>query len=264
MAAVPRYRQIVDDLRRRIEFHEFTPDTPLPTEGQLQHGYGASRNTIREAVRILVQQRILETRQGQGTFVTPKLVPFVTRLSSAPETGESTASAEGTALSPLVSEQQRLSWTNPLAVGVLRCSAEIAARLGIEEGERVISRYQERSIDRTLWSRQTTYYPYAWVTRGAEALLMPDGIEEGAVKYLADTIGLKQVGYRDQISARLADDREQKLFQLAHNQTVIEIYRTAFAACETPMRVTVTVFPADRNQVIYDVGEVPDRFDGPV
>ncbi len=84
------------------------------------------------------------------------------------------------------------------------------------------------------------------------------------MKYLADSIGLKQVGYRDHISARLADDSEQKLFHLAHNQTVIEIYRTAFAADETPMRVTVTVFPADRNQVIYDVGEVPDRFDDPV
>lgn len=264
MAAVPRYLQIVDDLRRRIESQEFTPETPLPTEGQLQGEYGASRNTVREAVRVLVQQRRLETRQGQGTFVTPKLVPFVTRLSTAPEAGESTASAEGTAHPPLVREQQRLSWTNPLEVGVLRCPARIAARLGIEEGDRVVSRYQERFIDKILWSRQTTYYPYAWVSRGAEALLVPDGFEEGAVEYLANSIGLKQVGYRDHISARLADDREQQLFQLAHNQTVIEIYRTAFAANEIPMRVTVTVFPADRNQVIYDIGEAPDRFDDPV
>jgi GntR family transcriptional regulator len=264
MATVPRYLQIADDLRQRIESGEFAPNAPVPTEGELGDEYDASRNTIREAVRVLVQQRRLETRQGQGTFVPAKIVAFVTRLSTAPEKGEGTALEEGTTHPPSVREQQRLSWTNPLEVGVLRCPARIAARLGIEEGERVVSRYQERSIDKILWSCQTTYYPYAWVTRGAEALLIPDGIEAGAMEYLANAIGLKQVGYRDHISARLANDREQKLFQLAHNQTVIEIYRTSFAADETPLRVTVTVFPSDRNQIMYDIGCVPDHFDDPV
>ena len=36
-----------------------------------------------------------------------------------------------------------------------------------------------------------------------------------------------------------------------------EIFRTAFDQNGKPMRVTVTIFPVDRQQFIIDVGEVP-------
>jgi GntR family transcriptional regulator len=45
---------------------------------------------------------------------------------------------------------------------------------------------------------------------------------------------------------------------------VYEIFRTAFDQNGTPMRVTVTIFPADRNQFIIDVGDVPAREYKPV
>ena len=37
-----------------------------------------------------------------------------------------------------------------------------------------------------------------------------------------------------------------------------EIFRTAFDGNGTPMRLTITVFPADRNQFIVNIGNVPD------
>ena len=87
MAKSPMYLQIADDLRRRIESHEFAADVPLPAEGSLQREYQASGNTVREAVKLLVQQHLLETRPGQGTFVTKEIVPFFTTLSTDPKTG---------------------------------------------------------------------------------------------------------------------------------------------------------------------------------
>ncbi len=79
------------------------------------------------------------------------------------------------------------------------------------------------------------------------------------MRYLADTIGLRQIGYRDWITARGPDDNEQKFFGISHDSTVFEIFRTAFDQNKKPMRVTVTVFPADRNQFIVDVGDdLPD------
>jgi GntR family transcriptional regulator len=264
VAATPRYQQIAEDLRRRIESHEFTPTSPLPTEGQLQEQYEASRNTVREAVRLLVAQGRLETRLGQGTFVTPEITPFVTRLSTDPRTVPGSPSAEGTAFPVLVRDQGRVARMNPLEVSVRYCPASIASRLQIAERDRVISRYQDVFIDDRIWSSQTTYYPLTWVEQGAEELMMPEGIEDGTLEYLARTIGLKQVGYRDQLFARLANDREQRLFRLSHNHTVIEVYRTSFTEDQTPIRVTVTVLPADRNQIVYDLGEVPDRFADPV
>jgi GntR family transcriptional regulator len=38
---------------------------------------------------------------------------------------------------------------------------------------------------------------------------------------------------------------------------VFEIFRTAFDQNGQPMRVTVTIFPVDRQQFIIDVGTVP-------
>ena len=105
---------------------------------------------------------------------------------------------------------------------------------------------------------QTSFYLMDFITKGATRLLMADDIREGAVSYLADTIGVRQVGYRDWITARVPDTSEQSFFGLAHDATVFEIFRTGFDQTGTPLRVTVTVFPADRNQFIVNVGNTPD------
>lgn len=256
MALVPRYQEIADDLRRRIESHEFAVNVPLPTEVDFQREYGASRNTVREAVKLLVQQHMLETRAGQGTFITKEIVPFVTKLSTDPQKGLGTGGEES-ATYPTVARKSRETGAGKPVVQVLVCPPRIAALLGIDETTRVISRRQERFVDGTLWSLQTSFYPRAWALRGAEGLLDPDDIPEGAVEHVAKTIGLKQVGYRDVVSARLPDDNEQEVFNLTHNHTVIEVSRTSYAEDQTPIRVTVTVFPSDRNQLVYEIGTVP-------
>jgi GntR family transcriptional regulator len=123
----------------------------------------------------------------------------------------------------------------------------------------VVSRHQERFIDGTPWSLQTSFYPMEFVTSGkATDLLMAKDMPDGVVHYLGETMGLKQVGYRDWITARTPDANEQGFFRIPHDATVFEVFRTGFDQNGKPMRVTVTVFPADRNQFIVNVGEVPD------
>jgi hypothetical protein len=53
-------------------------------------------------------------------------------------------------------------------------------------------------------------------------------------------------------------------WHLADNHTVIEVCRTSFAEDETPIRVTVTVSPSNRNQIVYAIGSVPDHREEPV
>jgi GntR family transcriptional regulator len=246
MTQAPRYQQVADALRRRIRSTEFAPDKPLPTEAELQEQYAVSRNTIREAVRLLLQQRLLEIRPGKGTFIAREFIPFVNTL--ATDLGSQGWDAEA----------------GTPEVTVLKCPAHIAVRLRITEADRVVSRRQEHYIGGTAWSMQTSYYPLKWVTLGADGLLEPEVIHHGAAKYLETAIGLRLVGYRDLILARLPNDKEKTLFNLTHHDTVIGVYRTSFAEDETPIRVSATVFPADRNQIRYDVGTVPDRGEEPV
>ena len=82
----PIYRSIAEDLRRRIETGELRPGQQLRTEIELRDHYNASRNTIRDAIKLLVTRGLVETRPGQGTFVVETIVPFVTTLTGDPET----------------------------------------------------------------------------------------------------------------------------------------------------------------------------------
>jgi GntR family transcriptional regulator len=261
---LPRYQEIADELRQQIESGALKRDSQLPTEVELQKKFGASRNTVREAVKLLVLQRLLETRGREGTWITKAHVPFVTTLTTDPRTGLGGGGEEGATYPALVLEQGRENaQAGTPEVKILECPPQIAARLRIEPGESVISRFQERYIDDTIWSLQTSYYPMKWVQKGATKLLEPKDITDGTVAYLAQ-FDLKQDGYRDLVSARLPNDKEKALYNLTHNHTVIEVYRTSFTADETPIRVTVTVYPSDRNQLVYDIGTVPERRDEPV
>jgi GntR family transcriptional regulator len=83
----PMYRYIADDLRAKISSGELAPNDKLPTEGELSEQYEASRNTVREAIRRLTDEGLLESRPGQGTFVARSIDPFVTVLTADPKTG---------------------------------------------------------------------------------------------------------------------------------------------------------------------------------
>ena len=85
------------------------------------------------------------------------------------------------------------------------------------------------------------------------------------MQYLADTLGLRQVGYRDWITVRTPNAAEAGFFNLSLDGrvAVYEIFRTAFDQTRTPMRLTITVFPTDRNQFIVEIGAVPDDLSQP-
>lgn len=79
----PMYRQIAEDLRARIESGAITRGAKLPTESELRVSYGAARNTVRDAVKLLASRGLVVTRPGLGTFVVRHVEPFVTTLATA-------------------------------------------------------------------------------------------------------------------------------------------------------------------------------------
>jgi GntR family transcriptional regulator len=74
---IPRYHQLQQILRKRIESGEFKPDDQFPTENQLCQEYGVSRGTVGRAIKILVDEGWLRRVRGRGTFVNrPSLSSF--------------------------------------------------------------------------------------------------------------------------------------------------------------------------------------------
>lgn len=59
----------IESLRLAIEKGHWAIGDRLPVEADLSESLGVSRNTVREAVRVLAHVGMLETRQGDGTYV---------------------------------------------------------------------------------------------------------------------------------------------------------------------------------------------------
>lgn len=61
--------QIFEELRRQILSGELSPGARLPGERELAQQHGTNRNTLREAVRMLEQARLVSVRHGSGVTV---------------------------------------------------------------------------------------------------------------------------------------------------------------------------------------------------
>src|SRR6476469_8715698 len=61
--------EAIERIRDLIVSGEWGPGTRLPREADLAKQLGLSRNSLREAVRALSMTRVLEVRQGDGTYV---------------------------------------------------------------------------------------------------------------------------------------------------------------------------------------------------
>jgi GntR family transcriptional regulator len=248
-----KYQQIADDLRGKIESGALERGARLPTEIALGKQYGASRNTIRDAIKMLITRGLVETRAGQGTIVTKPPNPIVSTLTGNPETGETFVYID-----EIMRTGRKYSQDEP-KVGTEAASAEVAGGLRVPVGTYVITRHYQRFIDDTPWSMQTTFYPMSLLTKGAGRLIEPPDIEEGAVAYISDACGIKQASYQDTIAVRAPDENEISFFQLPPDGrvSVFEIYRVAFDEAGDPIRVTITVYPADRNKFVVTVGDAP-------
>jgi GntR family transcriptional regulator len=250
----PMWKQIAEDLRQKIEGGEIGGDgEPLPTELDLQAMYGASRNTVRDAIKWLAGRNLVYTRSGQGTFVAPKIDPFITTLSSELE--------EGGAYDIAVREQQRNPEVSVPRVEIQQAKGLIADQLRLAPGGQVVSRHQERRIDAVPYSLQTSFYPMQLVTDGATRLIQAVDIKPGALAYLEEALGIKQAGIRDRIAVRVPDGTETNFFSLPDDGrvAVFQIIRTGYDEAGQPFRVTVTTYPADRNQFLMTSGKVPDE-----
>src|SRR5262249_42696057 len=93
--------------------------------------------------------------------------------------------------------------------------------------------------------------------RGATQLLVAEDIQPGTVDYLDKKLGIRQSAYRDWIAARRPNEGEQTFFGIPQDSTVIDVFRTAFDQNKDPIRVTVSVFPADQSPFLHRLRRCP-------
>ncbi len=65
----PPSQQIANVLRAAIRTRKFQPGEKLPSQNDLAERYNVARETVKAALRILRDERLIVTRQGSGAFV---------------------------------------------------------------------------------------------------------------------------------------------------------------------------------------------------
>lgn len=68
------YIKIHNQIKRDIENHVYQVGDRIPAERQLAVKFGVSRMTLRQAIKTLEDEGILERRLGSGTYVASQKV----------------------------------------------------------------------------------------------------------------------------------------------------------------------------------------------
>jgi DNA-binding GntR family transcriptional regulator len=119
----PAYAQLVNILRQSLALGILRPGDQLPSESQLCEHYDVSPMTVRRAINILVDQGIVITEQGRGTFVK--------------QIAMSEASFQLTELQDLFNDAENTT-VRVLEASIVKAGERVARKLGIEVGQRTV------------------------------------------------------------------------------------------------------------------------------
>ena len=78
---IPVYYRLAEDIKQQIISGQLKPGDMIPTEAQLCNQYGISRMTARQGIKLLVEEGLVESFRGKGSFITyPKFNELLIEL----------------------------------------------------------------------------------------------------------------------------------------------------------------------------------------
>ncbi|MET8508589.1 GntR family transcriptional regulator [Streptomyces sp. NPDC004787] len=239
----PAYLRVASDLREKIANGSLPPHTRLPSQARIREEYGVSDTVALEARKVLMAEGLVEGRSGSGTYVRERPVPRrIARSGYRPAGGASPFRQEH------ADEGARGTWESTSEQEP--ASAEVAARLGIEPGERVMrTRYVFRDGGEPMML-STSWEPLA--VTGRSPVMLPEegplggcGVVErmAAIDVVVDNV-VEEVGARPGLA--------EELLTLGGvpGHVVMVIERTYYASGRAVETADVVV-PADRYKVAY-------------
>lgn len=119
------YVQVIERLKQDIESGVFKENEKLPSEFKLAEMLGVSRATLREALRVLEEDRVIIRKHGVGTFVNPRTV-----FSSGIE--------QLTSISTMIRQADLEPGTDILDISTTPLSGKMKERFHAEEGETLV------------------------------------------------------------------------------------------------------------------------------
>ncbi|MFH8567189.1 GntR family transcriptional regulator [Streptomyces sp. NPDC017993] len=242
----PKYLQIADDLADQIRAGTLAPGAPVPSESDLMGRYGVASGTVRKAVAELRTTQLIETHHGRGSFVRSR--PPVQRKSSDRfrrshrKAGKAAylAEAEQSGGKPSVAV---------LFIGPTDAPPEIAERLDVAPGAKVLARRRRYFRDGTPTEEATSYLPWDVVKDIPETFSENPG--GGGIYARLEEHGHDLAEFSETVRARLATKDETSALALSPGSPVIHLVRNAMTKSGRVVEVCDTVMAADQFVLDY-------------
>lgn len=233
---VPRYFQLKEILLKRVKSGEFEPGDQFPTEEELCETYGVSRGTVARAVNLLAEQGWLHRERGRGTFVS--------RLSRSPVTFRLATFAsdmESRGLEPatrLVNRQ------------LISASKEVAARLDIAEGEKVIKIARLRVADGRPMAYETRRLAYDLCPQ-----LMEDDLEHQSIhSLLIDKYHIPLIRACHTVEAQVPSEEEASILDVKPGSACFFIDRLTYTTDDRPGTWYQAIYRGDEYHFVAEFG----------
>ncbi|MGC5324045.1 GntR family transcriptional regulator [Brevibacillus sp. SYSU BS000544] len=195
---------VMDRLKDDIEAGVLLPGERLPSEAELSKRLGVSRATLREALRLLEEEKIVIRRHGVGTFIHPRPV-------------FSGGIGELFSVTGAIERQGQQPGTKLLHTSLAEPSEEDRKRLHLSSSEKLITVERVRTADGE---------PVVYCIDKIPAYLMPDGYHveyESIFEALEEVAGVRiqyavahiePIGFHDKVSSILKCDSKTALLLL--------------------------------------------------
>ncbi|MBC6460243.1 GntR family transcriptional regulator [Actinomadura sp. HBU206391] len=230
---------MADDLRHRIQEGELAPGERVPSRTQLSRRYTVSDRVAVEAVKVLMNEGLVEGRPGSGTYVRRR--PEARRLHHEP---------------PGASPPVALNGARRATSAEATAPAPIAERLGVDAGADVMRTDYLFFDDEEPIVLATSWEPLA-LTRDTAVMWPEQGpfASQGPVCRMA-SIGVTVTRTTETVSARPALEEESRRLDLPRSAVVIVLRRTCLAG-ERPVETAEFVLSAERHELSqeFEIGE---------
>lgn len=240
-----KYREIADALRSRINAGEFGETRKVPSERNLREQYDVSQMTIRQALGVLRDEGLLESRVGSGWFVAEwrPIVRNALKRLSASQWGE------GRSMWDVDIDDRVLKVVGATQVELIDAPEDVARALDMDVNARVWKRDRRYAVDGEVVMRATSFIPddLAHDTRITEG----DSGPGGTYARLREA-GHGPVRFSEQLRCRLATPAEVDDLHLAAGAPVIEQHRSAMRADGRVVEINRMVLDASRFLLVYD------------
>lgn len=239
---IPYYIQLMDVIKEKIHAGEWKPNAQIPSEPDLCNIYGVSRTVVRQALRELEIEGLINRRKGKGTFV------------AEPKISESLAQKLTGFYQDMV-ERGLNPVTQVLQHDVVPAEKKVADFLGIKPETRVIVIERLRFINDEPIVLVTSYLPYDLCPQIANIDLSNRSLYES----LETECGLMIAYGRRIIEAVAANEREAALLQVDSCAPLILLDSVSYLEDGTPIEYFHALHRGDRSRFEVELFRVREH-----